>query len=195
MKKFILLMVMALITTGATAQQASTGDVLAAAQLANKYFMTKYADPTVPTNVKRIRPSSLWTRAVYYEGLMALYELDKNPAYIDYTDRWANFHEWTPRNGVKTTDADDQCCAQTYLERYMMTHEERMITHVRENLDLQMATGKLHGAVTPVAADCSTPQRDCGGAMPTMCRPTRRATVRTATGAAAADGCMPPSSG
>ena len=143
MKKIILLMVMALITTGATAQQASTGDVLAAAQLANKYFMTKYADPTVPTNVKRIRPSSLWTRAVYYEGLMALYELDKNPAYIDYTDRWANFHEWTPRNGVKTTDADDQCCAQTYLERYMMTHEERMITHVRENLDLQMATGKL----------------------------------------------------
>ena len=143
MKKILILMVMAALSMGASAQQAKADDVLSAAQLANKYFMTKYADPTVPTNVNRIRPSSLWTRAVYYEGLMALYELDRNPQYIDYTDRWANFHKWTPRNGITTTDADDQCCAQTYLERYMATRDSRMITHVRENLDHQMSTGKL----------------------------------------------------
>ena len=143
MKKIFLLMAMALVVSGTYAQQASAGDVLDKARLANKYFMTKYADPTLPTNVGRIRPSSLWTRAVYYEGLMALYGIDQNPAYIDYTDRWADFHQWTPRNGIKTTDADDQCCGQTYLERYMMTKDARMITHVRENLDLQMASGKL----------------------------------------------------
>ena len=48
-------------------------EVLSVAQKANDYFMTKYSDPTIPTNVGRIRPSSLWTRAVYYEGLMELY--------------------------------------------------------------------------------------------------------------------------
>lgn len=31
---------------------------------------------------------------------MALYEVDKDNRYIDYTDRWANFHQWTPRNGI-----------------------------------------------------------------------------------------------
>ena len=136
MKKIFLLLAMALVVSGTYAQQASAGDVLDKARLANKYFMTKYADPTLPTNVGRIRPSSLWTRAVYYEGLMALYGIDQNPAYIDYTDRLADFHQWTPRNGIKTTDADDQCCGQTYLERYMMTKDARMITHVRENLEI-----------------------------------------------------------
>ena len=117
-------------------------NILGEARRVNDYFMQKYSDPTQPTNVKKIRPSSLWTRAVYYEGLMALYRLDPQQRYIDYVDRWANFHQWTPRNGVKTTDADDQCCAQTYLERYEMAKDEKMITHVRENLDKQMATGR-----------------------------------------------------
>ena len=50
--------------------------VLDAARCTNDYFMQKYADPTIPTNVKKVRPSSLWTRAVYYEGLMALNAID-----------------------------------------------------------------------------------------------------------------------
>ena len=32
-------------------------DVLQTARLTNDYFMAKYSDPTIPTNVKRIRPS------------------------------------------------------------------------------------------------------------------------------------------
>ena len=120
--------------------QATADDVLALTRKANDYFMNKYEDPTVPTNVKKIRPSSLWTRAVYYEGLMALNDIDPQARYIDYTDRWADFHKWTPRNGVKTTDADDQCCSQTYLMRYAQTRDERMLKPTLENLDLQMQT-------------------------------------------------------
>ncbi len=127
---------------GFTSAAAQQGSVLQAAQKTNDYFMAKYSDPTVATNVKKIRPSSLWTRAVYYEGLLALYEIDPKQAYLDYTDRWADFHQWTPRNGVKTTDADDQCCAQAYLERYVMTGGKKDISHVKENLDLQMQSGR-----------------------------------------------------
>ena len=140
MKNFIIMGMMLLMAAGSFAQEARKEDVLATARLVNEYFMKKHADPTKATNVGRIRPSSLWTRAVYYEGLMALYEVDADQRYIDYTDRWADFHQWTPRNGIKTCDADDQCCEQTYLDRYMMTHDQKMITHVRENLDLQMQT-------------------------------------------------------
>ena len=125
----------------ANLQAQTPQEVLKVAQRANDYFMKKYSDPTVPTNVNKIRPSSLWTRAVYYEGLMELYKVDPQQRYIDYTDRWADFHKWTPRNGITTCDADDQCCEQTYLDRYMMTKDEKMIVHVKENLAHQMKTG------------------------------------------------------
>ena len=139
MKKLIILALALFALTNLQAQ--TPQEVLKVAQRANDYFMKKYSDPTVPTNVNKIRPSSLWTRAVYYEGLMELYKVDPQQRYIDYTDRWADFHKWTPRNGITTCDADDQCCEQTYLDRYMMTKDEKMIVHVKENLAYQMKTG------------------------------------------------------
>lgn len=113
-------------------------DVMLTLRLCNGYFMKKYADPTTPTNVNKIRASNLWTRAVYYEGLMALYDVDKDKSYINYTDKWANFHKWSPRSGVNTMDADNQCCGQTYIDRYMQSGGEDKIKYVKENLDLQM---------------------------------------------------------
>ena len=140
MKKILSILASAFMVLPMSAQNAQQQPVLDAARSVNNYFMKKYADPTEPTFVKKIRPSSLWTRAVYYEGLMALYEIDKNPAYIDYTDRWANFHKWTPRNGTSTCDADDQCCSQTYLDRFMMTGDSAMLKATIENLQKQMQT-------------------------------------------------------
>jgi rhamnogalacturonyl hydrolase YesR len=138
MKKVILLTIALVCTISATAQE----NVLLAARKTNDYFMKKYSDPTIPTNVKRIRPSSLWTRAVYYEGLMALYNIDQQQRYLDYTEKWADFHKWTPRNGVKTTDADDQCCSQTYIE-YQQITGKGSLEPTKENLDIQMKSGRV----------------------------------------------------
>lgn len=119
-------------------------DVLEAARRVNDYFMAVWPDPTKDTVVKgRRRPSSLWTRGVYYEGLMALYAIDPQQRYLDYVDTWAAHHQWTPRYGTKTTHADDQCCTQTYLDRYMTAGEQRMIDSVRVNMEKQMATGRV----------------------------------------------------
>jgi rhamnogalacturonyl hydrolase YesR len=133
--------------------QTTAEEVLNITRKANQYFMEKYADPTIPTNVKKIRPSSLWTRAVYYEGLMALQEIDPQQRYIDYAMTWADFHKWTPRNGVNTCDADDQCCAQTYYELLPYLKEgkdmdetakkafyKEKLKNVIANLDHQMKT-------------------------------------------------------
>ena len=137
MKTFLL---SCLLCCGYTTASAQT-DVLQAARQTNDYFMTKYSDPTQPTNVKKVRPSSLWTRAVYYEGLMALYTIDPKQHYLDYTSQWADFHQWTPRNGTKTTNADDQCCEQTYIEYYLLT-KKGTLEPTKENLEKQMATGR-----------------------------------------------------
>lgn len=134
----------------AMAQNEKAQQVLETLRLGNNYFMAKYADPTEDTHVGgKTRPSSLWTRGVYYEGLMALYEIDKDPRYIDYTDRWANYHQWTPRNGIKTCDADDQCCEQTYIDRYIQSGGEEKILKTKQNLAIQMVTGnkKADGAL------------------------------------------------
>ena len=128
----------ALMTVATLSAQNTAQQVLSTTQKVNDYFMAKYADPTLPTNVKKVRPSSLWTRAVYYEGLMALNDIDPQQRYMDYTDRWASFHQWTPRNGIKTCDADDQCCEQTYLMRYTQNKKEKILSTTLQNLDQQM---------------------------------------------------------
>lgn len=152
MKKTLLTIAMAVVSLALSAQKcceagcemtfyAPVDDPIAVARQANAYFMAKYPDPTEPTNVKRLRPSNLWTRGVYFEGLMALYKVDPQPEYIDYIDRWGAFHKWTARNGVKTVHADDQCCAQTYLERYFQIGGDEKIKYVIENFDKQIARG------------------------------------------------------
>ena len=128
----------ALMTVATLSAQNTAQQGLSTTQRVNDYFMAKYADPTLPTNVKKVRPSSLWTRAVYYEGLMALNDIDPQQRYMDYTDRWASFHQWTPRNGIKTCDADDQCCEQTYLMRYTQNKNEKILSTTLQNLDQQM---------------------------------------------------------
>ena len=142
MKKLLLLTILsgAMLTVCAKTEPKQ---VLEQARNVNAWFMREYKDPTVPTFVGKKRTSNLWTFGVYMEGLTALYEIDKQEKYLNYIDIWGNFHKWSPRNGVKTTDADDQCCGQTYLWRYEQTKDESMIKPIRENIDLQMQTSRI----------------------------------------------------
>ena len=138
MKKTILAVLALCVSLTATAQQ----EVLQTAQKANAYFMTKYSDPTIPTFVKRMRESNLWTRAVYYEGLMALYAIDADQRYLDYTKRWVDHHQWMARGGIQATKADNQCCEQTYIEYHLLTGEGSL-EKTRQNLDYQIGTNRI----------------------------------------------------
>jgi rhamnogalacturonyl hydrolase YesR len=130
--------------TAAASAQPTAQEVFDVTTKVNDYFMKKHSVPEADTFVRnKKRPSSLWTRGVYYEGLTALYDIDPQQRYIDYIDRWANYHKWTPRNGVKTTHADDQCCSQTYVWRYRQTKDQKMIAPTKENLENQIVTGKV----------------------------------------------------
>ena len=80
--------------------------------------MNKWPDPGKSIITNRERPSNIWTRAVYYEGLMVLHTIDKNKAYYDYAVDWGKKHKWGLRSGVNTRNADDQCCGQKDQRRY-----------------------------------------------------------------------------
>ncbi len=127
--------------------QADAGQVLQKATLVNDWFMAQWPDPTKDTFVRnKVRPSSLWTRAVYYEGLMALHTIQPEQRYLDYTLTWCNYHKWTPRNGVKTHDADDYCCCQTYIDMYRKLgadpNRRILLQPTIECLDNTLARGK-----------------------------------------------------
>ena len=114
-------------------------EVIAQARLVNDYFMTKFPDQTYevpfPTRNKMYM-GDIWTRGVYYEGLMALNAVDPQQRYIDYALDWANYWDWGMRNGVTLTrNADNYCCAQTYIDLYRMFGEAKMIEKTTECLE------------------------------------------------------------
>ncbi len=111
----------------------------------NDYFMKKWPDPATPTFVgNKMRPSSLWTRGIYYEGLMALYTILPRAEYYQYMYDWGEAHQWTPRNGATTRDADDYCCSQLYIDMYRLTHQWRMIQNAKANMDMLVNTPQVN---------------------------------------------------
>jgi rhamnogalacturonyl hydrolase YesR len=101
----------------------------------NDYFMTKYADYTQPSNHGMVRPSNIWTRGVYYEGLMALHQIYLQEEYYQYALKWAEFHQWGMRNGNITRNADDQCCGQTYIDLYKLSPAPEKIRNIKTCMD------------------------------------------------------------
>jgi rhamnogalacturonyl hydrolase YesR len=107
---------------------------------ANDYFMKKYADYSMPTYVGRLRPSNIWTRAVYYEGLMALHSIYPRQEYYDYAYGWGAFHKWGFRDGNVTRNADNQCAGQIYIDLYNFCQEPELIKNVRINMNMLLNT-------------------------------------------------------
>jgi rhamnogalacturonyl hydrolase YesR len=109
--------------------------VLAPLRLTNQYFMNKWPDPGKSIVTNRERPSNIWTRGVYYEGLMALYAIDKQPKYYDYAVDWGEKHKWGMRTGVSTRNADDQTCGQTYIDLYLIDKKPERIKDIKTSID------------------------------------------------------------
>jgi len=124
-------------------QELTAVDVLQSLQLTNRYFMNKWTDTGKPIYTNRWRPSNIWTRAVYYEGLMALYQIDKNNEYYNYAVDWGNKHDWGMRNGLETRNADDQACGQTYLDLYEIEAKPERIQKIKANIDYIIKSGKV----------------------------------------------------
>lgn len=117
--------------------------VLKAMQTANAYFMQKWPDPGKTIITNKERPSNIWTRAVYYEGLMALYSVDKDAKYYDYATDWAQKHDWSLRDGISTRNGDNQACGQTYIDLYQLDPDPKKIKDIKASMDLMMQSGKI----------------------------------------------------
>jgi len=146
MKRYLTIAVSFFIVLSAGAQKLpAKKKVLATLRLTNSYFMEKWPDAGKPIFTNIERPSNIWTRAVYYEGLMALYAVDKKQSYYDYALQWGEKHKWGLRGGVQTRNADNQCCGQTYIDMYLLSGKKNpdWVKDIKASVDLMMKTDKI----------------------------------------------------
>lgn len=123
-------------STASGVEVPAPGTVLEKMTLANDYFMDKWPDPTIDIVTNRTRPSNIWTRATYYEGLMSLYYADSQTTYYDYAVQWAESHNWQPAYGnTNPTHADNQCAGQTYLELYLIDPRPERLAPIKSAVD------------------------------------------------------------
>lgn len=117
----------------------AASDVLEVLTRVNAQFADKWPDPGEPIIVNGItRPSNIWTRAVYYEGLLALYAVDPQPAYLSYAVAWGEAHSWQLRdNDSSTTNADNQCAGQIYIDLYHLggAEDAERVTAIQASID------------------------------------------------------------
>ncbi|MET1056827.1 MAG: glycoside hydrolase family 88 protein, partial [Pedobacter sp.] len=117
--------------------------VLAAMESTNAYFMKKWPDPGATITTNTTRPSNIWTRAVYYEGLMSLHTVEPSKEYYDYAADWGEKHKWGLRGGVSTRNGDNQACGQTYIDLYNLDKQPERIKDIKESMDLMMKSVKI----------------------------------------------------
>lgn len=141
-KTAVLLFIFALLSTFLAEGQdlPQRQKVLSDMLLANEYFMIKNPNvgKTLVTDMER--PSNIWTRGVYFEGLMALHQIYPKKEFYDYAVDWAEFHNWGMRNGNTTRNADDQCCGQTYIDLYNILPDPARIKNIKICMDMMVNT-------------------------------------------------------
>ncbi len=146
MRKIVIALSLILFLKATNAQKIpAKAAVIKTMELANSYFMKKWPDTKkdifVPSK-NRSWPSHIWTRAVYYEGLMALYSVDKKKEFYDYAVDWGTKHNWGLRDGIKTRNGDNQACGQTYIDLYLIDKKEERIKDIKASMDLMVASEK-----------------------------------------------------
>lgn len=146
MKRISLWLCAVLLAGGLSAQELPTQRaILEQMQKVNRHFMQGVPDPGASTFVGgKERTSNLWTRAVYYEGLMALIGICPEQGYVDYVMQWGEAHHWAPRGSLSMHNADNQCCEQVYLDMYTLTQDPRMFTPTKLNIDACVADPQDH---------------------------------------------------
>lgn len=118
--------------------------IIAQGRKVNDYFMKKYYDPgkVVPFPSRhKVYEGNIWTRSVYYEGLMAFNEVDPQEKYLQYTMDWGNRFHWNMGGGqTLTRNADNYCCSQSYIDMYRIVKDPAMIANVTKCLEGILST-------------------------------------------------------
>ena len=91
-----------------------------------------------------MRASNIWTRTVYYEGLLALYSIYPDTEYYAYAYQWGDFHKWGMWRGTTTRHADNYACGQVYIDMYNLCPKPEILLNVKSNLNMLVNTPQIN---------------------------------------------------
>jgi rhamnogalacturonyl hydrolase YesR len=115
-------------------------DVLGVMTRVNGYFMGKY-DYSSPVHNTA---TNTWTRGVYYEGLMALYQINKSEDLYKNAVNWGTYHKWGLNGGTSTRNADNQVCGQTYIDLYKIEAVNERIGNIRTSINAMVNSTQIN---------------------------------------------------
>ena len=149
MKKLLALLMLAVVAVGAQAVEIPTQkETLNTLIKVNDYYLKKHPDPYegIPYySRKKVYEANIWTRGIYFEGLMALHSIYPANRYYDYAYQWGETHKWGMRRDDTTTrNADNYCCAQTYIDLYNLTPEPKMLTKTKGTMNMLINTPQVN---------------------------------------------------
>lgn len=111
--------------------------ILEVLRRANAYFVAKWPDPG--TAIDASHPSHIWTRAVYFEGLLGLHGVDPQPSDLTYAVQWGTSHSWGLNTGTTTRSGDNQCAGQTYIDLYNIDPQAVRIRDIKTDIEMVVA--------------------------------------------------------
>lgn len=137
---------LALLPTAAMAEMPISADVMADAEKVAGYFMKANPDVGADSYVGgKKRNSRIWTRGVFYEGLLNMVREEPKPEWVKYSVDWGEYHDWYSCTDEQARHADFQCCGQSYIEMYLMDPEQtQRLEHIKMRIDDMMATDKVN---------------------------------------------------
>ena len=142
-----LLALVVLMPAGAQEKLPPRAETLKTLIKVNDHYLKKHPDPLqgIPYySRKKVYEANIWTRAVYFEGLMALHSIYPDNRYYDYAYNWADGFKWGMRRDDTTTrNADNYCCSQTYIDLYRLTPEPKMLTKTKANMQMLLNTPQV----------------------------------------------------
>ncbi|MBN1757535.1 MAG: glycoside hydrolase family 88 protein [Chitinispirillaceae bacterium] len=115
----------------------SKARILEKMKLANDYFINDRNHDPCTNCLAGILPSNIWTRAVYYEGALAYFAVSKDSAALAHAVKWGTFHSWNI-SSITTTNADDQCAGQSYIDLYRLDEKPERIANIKACIDRMM---------------------------------------------------------
>ena len=120
-------------------------EVMTTAEKVAGYFLSHYPDVGANSYVGgKTRNSRIWTRGVFYEGLLNMYREQPRSEWLKYAVDWGEFHEWYSCTDSQKRHADFQCCGQAYLQLYMMAPtEQKRMEHIKMRIDDMMKTSQV----------------------------------------------------
>ncbi len=148
-KKYLTFVLLIGILNVSGQQHLEKSTILKSMRLANNYFMNLWPDAGCTITTNKTRQSHIWTRSVYYEGLLSFLAIEPDKTqkekYLDYALSWGNKHQWGINGGTKSRNADNHCAGQDYYDLYVLTGKKNtyMLDSIKCSLDKMLLTEKI----------------------------------------------------